>query len=55
MLWLTDKICLCLPHYLLSAYSGDRSDAYQAGYTPAVAKLNERESNIHLKDHSEGR
>ena len=54
MLWLTDKICLFLPHYLLSAFSGDRPDAFQAGYTPA-AQLNERKINIHSKDHSEGR
>jgi len=48
MLWLTDKICSFLPHYLLSASSGDRRDAFQAGYTPA-AKLNERESNHTFK------
>jgi hypothetical protein len=49
MLWLTDKICLCSPHYLLSASSGDGRDAFQAGYTLAVVKLNERESNHTIK------
>ena len=48
MLWLTDKICSFLPHYLLSASSGDRRDAFQAGLA-TTAKGNEMESNQTFK------
>jgi len=54
MLWLTDKICSFLPHYPLSASSGDRRMPSKQDIL-LLPSLMKGKATVHSKDHSEGR